>query len=142
MRTIHSLDLEEATIAVAAVREALRAEQRSAVIAVGDAHGDLVALERLDGAPATSITIAANKAWTAATQASATSAIGVRLRSADEAFDIAYYGDPRACGWGGGVPVRDREGRVIGSVAVSGLPERDDERLAELGRAAIERTLR
>ena len=139
MRTISLLDLDDATTALAAMREALRAAGKTAVIAVADAHGDLVALERLDGAPASSVTIASNKAWTAATQENATSAIGARLHRTDEAFDIAYYGDRRACGWGGGLPVRDRSGTIVGSVAVSGLPEREDEQIAEIGRAAIER---
>lgn len=142
MRTISVLDLGDATVAIAAMRQALAEAGKAAVIAVADGHGDLVALERLDGAPASSVMIATNKAWTAATQENATGAIGARLRKTDEAFDIAYYGDRRACGWAGGLPVRDRAGAVVGSVAVSGLPEREDERIAEIGRAALEARLR
>ncbi len=138
MRKLNTLDRADAMLAVSAIREALERESLAAVIAVADVHGDLVALERLDGAPATSIAIATNKAWTAATQGVATSSIGARLRDTDEAFDIAYYGDRRACGWGGGLPVRDRAGDVVGAVAVSGLPEREDERFAAIGRDAIE----
>ncbi|MBW2464884.1 MAG: heme-binding protein, partial [Deltaproteobacteria bacterium] len=67
--------------------------------------------------------------------------IGARLRKADEAFDVAYYGDVRACGWAGGLPVRDAAGVVVGSVAVSGLPELEDERIAGIGVAAIEQSL-
>ena len=141
MRTISTLDQDDAARAVEAVQAALLSEDRAAVIAVADAHGDLLMLLRLDGAPATSITIATNKAWTAATQGIATRAIGARLRSEAEAFDIAYYGDRRACGWGGGLPVMDRAGTVLGAVAVSGLPELEDERFAAIGKAAIEGSL-
>ncbi|UJR84495.1 GlcG/HbpS family heme-binding protein [Sandaracinus amylolyticus] len=141
MRSIATLDLLDATVAVDAVRDALVLAGKSAVIAVADAHGDLVLLARLDGAPATSVAIATNKAWTAATQGGTTRAIGARLRNPDEAFDIAYYGDRRACGWGGGVAVVDRQGVVIGAVAVSGLPELEDERLAMIGKDAIESRL-
>jgi glc operon protein GlcG len=137
MRNVPTLDLADAERAIAAMRAALEAEGKAAVLAVADAHGDVIALVRLDGAPASSLTIARNKAWTAASQGEATRSIGARLRNPDEAFDIAYYGDARACGWGGGLPVRDREGRVVGSVAVSGLPELEDERIAALGVAAI-----
>ena len=138
MRTISTLDQDDATRAVEAVRAALVSESKTAVIAVADVHGDLLMLLRVDGAPATSITIATNKAWTAATQGIATRAIGARLRSEAEACDIAYYGDRRACGWGGGLPVMDRAGTVLGAVAVSGLPELEDERFAAIGKAAIE----
>jgi len=138
MRVTRTLDLGDARAGLEAMRAALESEGKAAVIAVADAHGDAIALSRLDGAPASSITIALNKAWTAATQGSATSAIGARLRSSEEAFDIAYYGDRRACGWGGGLPVVAHDGTVLGSVAVSGLPEREDERIAQLGKRAIE----
>lgn len=138
MRNVPTLDLADADVAIAAMREALVREQKTAALAVADAQGALLALCRLDGAPATSLIIAQNKAWTAATQGKPTRAIGARLKNADEAFDIAYYGDPRACGWAGGLPVRDAAGRVVGAVAVSGLPELEDERIAGIGAAALE----
>lgn len=137
MRTLTTLDLADAERAITAMREVLARDGKTAVLAVADAHGDVIAMVRLDGAPASSLTIARNKAWTAASQGEATRAIGARLVSPDEAFDIAYYGDPRACGWGGGLPVRDRDGNVVGAVAVSGLPELEDEHVAAIGVAAI-----
>ncbi len=51
-------------------------------------------------------------------------------------FDMAYFGDSRYIGWGGGLPVII-DGEVVGAVGVSGLPESDDIELAELGVAAI-----
>ena len=135
MRTIETLDLTEAQRAIAAMREELQRRGAAAVILVADAHGDPIALERLDGAPATSVRIASNKAWTAACQATASRAIGDRVRSA-ERLDVAYYGDPRICGWGGGLPIV-RSGHVVGAVAVSGLPEDEDEAVAEIGRRAL-----
>lgn len=137
MRNVPTLDLEDADAAIAAMREALVRDGKAAAIAVADAQGELLALFRLDGTPASSLTIARNKAWTAATQGKPTRAIGARLRSPDEAFDIAYYGDARACGWAGGLPVSDGDGNVVGAVAVSGLPELEDERVAAVGVAAI-----
>lgn len=137
MRTITLLDRRDAEAAITAMESALRRDGKAAVIAVADAHGDLLSLVRLDGAPASSVTIATNKAWTAAREGVPTATIGARLRNPAEGFDVAYYGDPRYCAWGGGLPVRDAEGRVVGSVAVSGLPENDDARYAELGVIAI-----
>jgi len=102
---------------------------RSAVVAVADTHGELIALARMDGAPLSSIAIAANKAWTAARERKTTQEIGERVRHPEKGFDIAYFGDPRFVGWGGGVPVW-RDGEVVGAIAVSGLPQEDDIRLA------------
>lgn len=137
MRNVATLDRADAEVAVRAVEEALRGEGRAAVIAIADAHGDPIVVVRMDGASATSVTIACNKAWTAATQDRSTRSIGARYRDPAEAFDLAYYGDERACGWAGGLPVHDRSGAVIGSVGVSGLPELDDERFASIGVAAL-----
>lgn len=136
MQTHTSLGHREAGLATDAIRAELDRTGRAAVIAVADAHGELISLVRLDGAPPASILIAANKAWTAARERRPTRAIGQAARDAVTGFDIAYYGDPRYVGWGGGIPVQV-DGSVVGSVAVSGLPEMEDIELAELGVAAI-----
>ncbi len=138
MRSISTLALEDAALALTVVRDAMLHEGKAAVIVIADAHGDAIALLRLDGAPASSVTIGCNKAWTAAREGTTTRAIGTRIRSASDGFDIAYYGDPRYCGWGGGLPVRDVHGAVVGSIAVSGLPEDDDERFAAIGLAVLD----
>ncbi len=107
-----------------------------AVITVTDDHGELIALMRMDGAPLSCILNAANKAWTAARERKPSFDVGRAVRHADTGFDIAYYGDPRYIGWGGGVPVVI-EGAVVGAVAVSGAPEAVDMEMAALGVAAI-----
>jgi glc operon protein GlcG len=131
-----SLGHREAALATDAIREELARTGRAAVIAVADAHGELISLVRLDGAPPASILIAANKAWTAARERRPTREIGQAARNPETGFDIAYYGDARYVGWGGGVPVVV-DGAVVGSVAVSGLPEAEDMELAAIGVAAI-----
>ena len=120
----------DATVAEAAKLSA------SAVIAVADSHGELIAFARMDGAPVSSIAIAANKAWTAARERKTTQEIGERVRHPEKGFDIAYFGDPRFVGWGGGVPVW-RDGEVVGAIAVSGLPQADDIRLATWAAALV-----
>jgi glc operon protein GlcG len=134
MRTIATLELVDAERAATAMRAALGATP--AVLCVADAHGDPLLVVRLSGAKASSVTIALNKAYTAARERVRTYDIGQRYKNAGEAFDLAYYGDPRYVGWGGGVPVRI-DGEVVGSVGVSGLPELEDQRIAEIGAAAI-----
>ena len=136
MRNLPTLDVADADRALAAMRQRLLHENKQAVLAVADAHGDLLALVRVDGAPASSVTIATNKAWTAAREGLRTYDIGQRVKSKDHAFDISYYGDPRYIGWGGGVPVV-ANGVVLGAVAVSGLPEIEDQDVAETGVKAI-----
>ena len=136
MRTCTSLGHHEADLASDAIRAELTRRSKAAVIAISDVHGELVTLVRLDGAPPASILIAANKAWTAARERRPTREIGQSARDPQAGFDMAYYGDPRYIGWGGGLPVMI-EGSVVGAVAVSGLSEHEDMELAGIGVAAI-----
>ena len=131
-----SLGYEEAQRAIETIKAELLRRGKSAVIAVADAHGELIGLLRLDGAPLPSILIATNKAWTAARERKPTRELGQSARDPQTGFDLAYFGDPRYIGWGGGVPVII-DGAVVGGVAVSGLPEQEDMDLVQLGVAAI-----
>ncbi len=134
----HTLNLgqREAQLAIQAIQAELTKRQQAAVIAVADAHGELIALLRLDGAPLPSILIATNKAWTAARERNSTRELGQSARDPVDGFDMAYYGDPRYIGWGGGVPIVI-DGQVVGAVAVSGLPEAVDMELMQFGVEAI-----
>jgi glc operon protein GlcG len=132
MLSVPSLGVEEARAAIDLVAAELKRRAKSAVVAVADCHGELIALLRLDGAPLPSIVIAPNKAWTAARERKPSADVGVAARSEKSGFDMGYYGDRRYTGWGGGIPVW-RDGRVVGAVAVSGLEEAEDVELATLG---------
>ena len=131
-----ALDHHDAQKAINAILPVLEARGAKGVIAVADAHGELIALIRMAGAPLQSVTIATNKAFSAARARKPTRDIGRKIRSADQGFDIAYYGDSRFIGWGGGMPVM-HNGTCIGAVAVSGLTEDEDAELATLGIDAI-----
>jgi len=131
-----SLGHQEAQAAIQTIQAELARRQQAAVIAVADAHGELIGLLRLDGAPLGSILIATNKAWTAARERMPTRDLGQLARDPEDGFDMAYYGDSRYLGWGGGLPVI-MNGQVVGAVAVSGLPETVDMELAQLGVAAL-----
>ena len=136
MKTITSLNADEAWRALDAIQGALAKEGKTGVIAVADAHGELLALLRQDGAPLASVTIAINKAWTAARERKPSRQIGQAVRDPKTGFDIAYFGDTRYMGWGGGLPVIVK-GAVVGAVAVSGLSEDEDEKFAKVGVEAI-----
>ncbi len=131
-----TLDHRDADIAIRAIIAEMTKRNVLGVVAVADQHGELIALMRMGGAQLQSGTIATNKAFTAARACKPTRDIGRKIRSADQGFDIAYYGDARFIGWGGGMPVIVG-GQCVGAVAVSGLSEDEDIELANLGIAAI-----
>src|SRR5512141_1235074 len=134
MHTQPILGHDDALAAIDAIRTEVLRRGRTAVIAVADAHGELMALLRLDGAPLSSVTVASNKAWTAARLRRPTREVLATLHA--KGTDIAFYGDPRYTGFGGGLPVLVGK-TVVGAVAVSGLSDEEDEALAALGIAAM-----
>jgi len=132
MKTTQTIEYSEAKRIIDLIVEKATQMDKSVVVAVADAHGELIAFARMDGAPISSIRIAQNKAWTAARERKPTKEIGEKVRHPEKGHDIAYYGDPRFVGWGGGIPVWN-QGNVVGAVAVSGLSSTEDIVLATLG---------
>ncbi|HXZ31584.1 MAG TPA: heme-binding protein [Terriglobales bacterium] len=132
MKTSRTIEYSEAKQIIDLIVEKALQEKKAAVIAVSDSHGELIAFARMDGAPISSIRIAANKAWTAARERKPTKEIGEKVRHPEKGHDIAYYGDPRFVGWGGGVPIW-KDGEVVGAIGVSGLSSTEDIELATLG---------
>lgn len=131
-----TLGHEDAILAIDAIRQAMLVAKKPAVVAVSDAHGELIGLLRLDGAPLPSVVIAGNKAFTATRERKSTMDLGQASRDPAHGFDIGYFGDNRYIGWGGGLPVV-LSGEVVGAVAVSGLSEEEDVVLAQIGVEAI-----
>jgi len=135
MRKRPAIEHRAAVAALAAVREAVDARGKTAAIAIADAHGELVAFLRMDGALLSSGPLAANKAYTAARLNRPTRVLGETLRA--RGTDVAFYGDPRYVGFGGGMPVVV-DGAVAGGVGVSGLSDEDDEALAAMAVALLQ----
>lgn len=138
MRQITNLGQTDAQAAIAAVIAEATKRNKSVVVAVGDAQGELIALLRMDDVPLSSIVIATNKVWTAARERKPSGEVGRKSRDPLSGFDLRNYGDPRYLGWSGGLPVF-KDGVVVGAVAVSGLSGSEDEELAKIGIDAIQK---
>jgi glc operon protein GlcG len=129
MRNVPVIEYSEARKIIDLIVEKAGGLNKAVVVAVADSHGELIAFARMDGAPISSIRVAENKAWTAARERKPTKEIGEKVRHPEKGHDIAYYGDSRFVGWGGGIPIW-KDGVVAGAVAVSGLSSREDIELA------------
>jgi glc operon protein GlcG len=127
-----NLSHAEAQEMIAAVQKKIEAEHKAAAIAVTDSHGELIAFVRMDGCHLPPLTIAINKAFTAARERRESGAVG--QSSLTLSFPMTNYGDLRYTGWAGGFPVL-HEGKVVGAIGISGL---DEEQEGELGRMAVE----
>ncbi|MET0658500.1 MAG: heme-binding protein [Steroidobacteraceae bacterium] len=133
MLTKKSLDLADAKkIAAAAVAKA-QAERWTVVVAVLDAGGHLLYLERADGTQLGSIEVAQSKARTA-----------LLFKRPSKALEEVVLGSnvnmmslPGATPIEGGLPIV-HEGEVVGAIGVSGVQSNQDGQVALAGAEAVQ----
>src|SRR4051794_2366998 len=136
MITIKSLDLAEANSLIAA--GIARAEEigSPSTICVVDVGGTVVAQARMDGASLSSVTLAYNKAYTAASVRLATSFISTIAQPGGDFYGIANGLGGRAIIFAGGVPI-EMDGQVVGAVGASGGNGTQDEDVARAAAQAV-----
>jgi len=94
-------------------------------IAIADESGSLIAFDRMDGGKVTSITIAQDKAFTAAAARKATHEYNDACIPGNLVFGIHTALGGRLCVVGGGLPVTV-DGEVVGGIGLSsGTPQQD-----------------
>ncbi|HID05440.1 MAG TPA: heme-binding protein [Aigarchaeota archaeon] len=124
------LDLEAARRIVERGRRKAEEMQLKVAIAVVDEHGDLIALERMDGAIPVTPQIAWGKAAAAALFRRATGEFEQRIQ-VNPAFwtGISAMTGGRLLFGRGAVPIK-QGGETIGAVGVSGATAEEDEAIA------------
>ena len=114
-----SLTLESARRMIEAAKAKAVEIKVPMVIAVVDAGGNLVALDRQDDSLLASIAVAQNKAYSSVAIRADTATIGKLSQPGAELYGLADASNGRIVTFGGGLPVVEN-GRVIGGIGVSG----------------------
>ncbi len=140
MLTVNRLSHADALILIRGAREKAREIGVPMCISIVDESGNLIAFERMDGGKVTSITISADKAYTAAAARKATHDYNAVNVPGNLAFGIHTEVGGRISSVGGGLPV-SVNGEVVGGIGLSsGTPAQDME-CAEAGVAHFYSTL-
>lgn len=105
-------------------------------IAVVDAGGNLKAFNRMDGAFLGSIDISIKKAVTARYFNMPTSALGAASQVGQPLFGIEVTNNGLVI-FGGGIPLTNKDGVIIGAIGVSGGSVEEDTNVAEAGVAGL-----
>ena len=104
-------------------------------IAVVDEGANLIAHVRMDGAWIGSIDISINKAFTSRAFNISTQDLADNSQPGDQFFGIHASNNDRVMIFAGGIPLKDRDGTVIGAIGVSGGSGVQDQTVAEAGAA-------
>jgi glc operon protein GlcG len=121
--------------ALDAIVEAAYAARFIIAIAIVDAHGDLVAARRMDGAHPRWMRASIRKAYSAAVMDRDTEEFHREL--VQRQVPIAYYGDPGLTALRGGVVVPAPDGTTVVGIGVTGKTLGRDSELARAGAAAF-----
>ena len=128
MLTIKRLSLSDAQILIEGTKVKANKIGVPMCISIVDESGNLIAFDRMDGGKATSITISQDKAFTAAAARKATHEYNEVCVPGSLAFGIHTALGGRLCVVGGGLPIYDDEGVVVGGIGLSsGTPKQDME---------------
>jgi glc operon protein GlcG len=128
--------LEDAsTTALDAIVAASRAAGFVVAIAIVDAHGDLVAARRMDGARPRWMRASLRKAYSAAVMDRDTDDFHAEI--VRRGLQIAYYGDPMLTALPGGIAVTAADGTTLAGIGVTGKTNGLDADLARAGLPAL-----
>jgi uncharacterized protein GlcG (DUF336 family) len=107
------------------------------IVAVLDAGAHLKAFRRMDGAVLASIDIAVSKARTAVLFQANSEAVWEYCKPGAPAPGLQLTNGGLAT-FGGGIPIRSRDGNVIGAVGISGGTVAEDVEVAQAALVAFE----
>lgn len=132
MLTIRRIDQADARLLIEGARARATAIGVPMCIAITDESGNLVAFERMDGGKITSITIAIDKAFTAAAAKKATHEYGAASQPGSPAYGINSAVHGRLMVVAGGLPVAV-DGDVVAGIGISSGTPAQDQDVAQAG---------
>ncbi|KAH7417995.1 ethanolamine utilization protein eutT [Cadophora sp. MPI-SDFR-AT-0126] len=141
-KTQEQLTLEGAKIAVAAAERKAKQIGVDMNIAVVDASTHLLHFSRMSNAKITSISIAMDKAFTAAGHRVGTHTYKEAVWPGGPAYGLGNSNGGRFTTFGGGLPILNAKGEVIGGIGASTGTPAQDQQVVQAGVDAVEEILK
>ena len=137
-------DVSDMTLDMAlALSEAVRAKASEigvkAVVAVSNRGANPVLVQCMDDSYIASYDIALNKAYTSVALKMPTWKLSELAKPGASLYGIQFTNQGRIVIFGGGEPLCNREGEIIGAIGVSGGSESEDTALAAYGKEIFEK---
>lgn len=138
-KSVMTLSLAE-KIANAVLAEAKRIGVK-AVVCISDAGGHPRLVKSMDDAYIASYDVAVNKAFTVVALKMATIDLKPLAQPGESLYGIQFTNGGKIVIFGGGDPLCNEDGKIIGGLGVSGGSEEQDTALSAFGKAYFERQL-
>jgi len=111
----------------------------NAVVAVANSGGNPVLIECMDDSYIASYDVALKKAFTVVSLKMSTSDLKPLAQPGASLYGIQFTNGGKIIIFGGGEPLRNKEGKIIGGLGVSGGTEEQDTALAAYGKEIFEK---
>lgn len=134
-----NITLEQAQVLSEQVRKKAAQMGVNAVVAVANNAGNPILVESMDNAYIASYDIALNKAFTVVSLKMSTSALKPLAQPGGSLYGIQFTNGGKIVIFGGGEPLLNQNGDIIGGIGVSGGTEEQDTALAEYGKQIFEK---
>ena len=139
MADISDMTLDMALALSEAVRKKASEIGVKAVVAVSNRGGNPVLVQCMDDSYIASYDIALNKAYTSVALKMSTCRLSELAKPGSSLYGIQFTNQGKIVIFGGGEPLCNREGEIIGAIGVSGGSESEDTALAAYGKEIFEK---
>lgn len=127
------INLSKANALIEAVLSKAKEIGVKAVVAVYDAHSNPVSVQCMDNSYIASFDIAVNKAYTVTALKMPTSKLKTLAQPGQSLYGIQFTNQGKIVIFGGGDPLYDKQGNLVGGLGVSGGTEEEDTYLSSYG---------
>ena len=139
MTDVSSVTLDMALSLAQAVREKASEIGVKAVVAIADKGANPVLVQCMDDSYIASYDIALNKAYTSVALKMPTWKLSELAKPGNSLYGIQHTNQGKIVIFGGGEPLCNRKGEIIGAIGVSGGSESEDTALAAYGKEIFEK---
>ena len=139
MTDVSSVTLDMALSLAQAVREKASEIGVKAVVAIADKGANPVLVQCMDDSYIASYDIALNKAYTSVALKMPTWKLSELAKPGNSLYGIQHTNGGKIVIFGGGEPLCNRNGDIIGALGVSGGSESEDTALAAYGKEIFEK---
>ena len=139
MADVSDMTLDMALTLSEAVRKKASEIGVKAVVAVSNRGGNPVLVQCMDDSYIASYDIALNKAYTCVSLKMPTWKLSELAKPGSSLYGIQFTNQGKIVIFGGGEPLCNRKGEIIGAIGVSGGSESEDTALAAYGKEIFEK---
>jgi len=139
MADVSNMTLDMALTLAQAVRKKASEIGVKAVVAVSDRGANPVLVQCMDDSYIASYDIALNKAYTSVALKMPTWKLAELAKPGSSLYGIQHTNQGKIVIFGGGEPLCNRKGEIIGAIGVSGGSESEDTALAAYGKEIFEK---